>query len=220
MKRREFITLLGGAAAAWPLAARAQQGERVRRVGVLSNFAESDLEAQSMVEALHQTLQELGWVEGRNLRFDHRWAAGNSTRIQAFAKALVALQPDVIVGHVTPAVTALRKETSTIPIVFIQVSDPIGAGFIANLAHPGGNITGFTTYEPSMVGKWVEMLKEMAPRVSRLALRAGCRPHRNARQLQHRSSRANHRAGRPKQITGNFSIPVHGRRRRPNVVRD
>ena len=167
--RRDFITLLGGAAAAWPLAARAQQGERVRRVGVLSNFAESDLEAQSMVEALHQTLQELGWVEGRNLRFDHRWAAGNSTRIQAFAKALVALQPDVIVGHVTPAVTALRKETSTIPIVFIQVSDPIGAGFIANLAHPGGNITGFTTYEPSMVGKWVEMLKEMAPRVSRLA---------------------------------------------------
>jgi len=145
VKRREFITLLGGAAAAWPLAARAQQGERVRRVGVLSNFAESDLEAQSMVEALHQTLQELGWVEGRNLRFDHRWAAGNSTRIQAFAKALVALQPDVIVGHVTPAVAALQKETSTIPIVFIQVSDPIGAGFIANLAHPGGNITGFTT---------------------------------------------------------------------------
>ena len=143
--------------------------ERVRRVGVLSNFAESDLEAQSMVEALHQTLQELGWVEGRNLRFDHRWAAGNSTRIQAFAKALVALQPDVIVGHVTPAVAALQKETSTIPIVFIQVSDPIGAGFIANLAHPGGNITGFTTYEPTMVGKWVEMLKEMAPRVSRLA---------------------------------------------------
>jgi ABC-type uncharacterized transport system substrate-binding protein len=167
--RREFITLLGGAAAAWPLAARAQQTDRVRRVGVLSNFAESDPEAQSMVDALHQTLQELGWVEGRNLRIDRRWAAGNPTRLQAFAKALVALQPDVIVGHVTPAVIALRKETSTIPIVFIQVSDPIGAGFIANLAHPGGSITGFTTYEPSMVGKWVEMLKEMAPRVSRLA---------------------------------------------------
>ena len=169
MKRREFITLLGAGAAAWPLAARAQQGERVRRVGLLSNFAESDPEAQSMVDALHQTLQELGWVEGRNLRIDRRWAAGNPTRLQAFAKALVALQPDVVVGHVTPAVIALRKETSTIPIVFIQVSDPIGAGFIANLAHPGGSITGFTTYEPSMVGKWVEMLKEMAPRVSRLA---------------------------------------------------
>src|SRR5262245_13506666 len=125
MKRRDFITLLGGAAA-WPLAARAQQRERMRSVGVLSNFAESDLEAQSMVEALHQTLQELGWVEGRNLRFDHRWAAGNATRIQAFAKALVALQPDVIVGHVTPAVTALRKETSTIPIVSIQVCESIG----------------------------------------------------------------------------------------------
>src|SRR5262245_3517486 len=169
MKRREFITLFGGAAIAWPLAARAQQGERVRRVGVLSNFAESDLEAQSMVEALHQTLQELGWVEGRNLRIDHRWAAGNSTRMQAFAKALIALQPDVIVGHGTPPVTALQKETSTIPIVFIQVSDPIGAGFIANLAHPGGNITGFTTYESSMVGKWVELLKEMVPSVSQLA---------------------------------------------------
>jgi ABC transporter substrate binding protein len=142
--RRDFITLLGGGAAvAWPRAARGQQAERMRRVGVLSNFAESDPEAQSMVDALHQTLQELGWVEGRNLRIDRRWAAGNPTRLQAFAKALIALQPDVIVGHVTPAVIALRKETSTIPIVFIQVSDPIGAGFIANLAHPGGSITGF-----------------------------------------------------------------------------
>ena len=169
MRRREFITLIGSATATWPLAARAQQLDRVRRVGVLSNFAESDLEAQSMVEALHQTLQELGWVEGRNLRIDHRWAAGNSTRMQAFAKALIALQPDVIVGHGTPPVTVLQKETSTIPIVFIQVSDPIGAGFIANLAHPGGNITGFTTYESSMVGKWVELLKEMVPSVSRLA---------------------------------------------------
>ena len=263
MNRRNFITLLGGAAA-WPLAARAQQREQMRRVGVLSNFAESDLEAQSMVEALHQTLQELGWVEGRNLRFDHRWAAGNATRIQAFAKALVALQPDVIVGHVTPAVAALQKETSTIPIVFIQVSDPIGAGFIANLAHPGGNITGFTTYEPSMVGKWVEMLKEMAPRVSRLAflfnpqtapfvtryyqgplessarslgIQASANPVHNASEIESvitalarepgvglivmpDSFNIVHRAGRPKQITGNFSIPVHGRRRRPNVVRD
>jgi len=167
--RRELLAALGSAAAAWPLAARAQQPERMRRMGVLLNFAESDLEAQSMVEALHQTLQELGWVEGRNLRIDHRWAAGNSTRMQAFAKALIALQPDVIVGHGTPPVTVLQKETSTIPIVFIQVSDPIGAGFIANLAHPGGNITGFTTYESSMVGKWVELLKEMVPSVSRLA---------------------------------------------------
>src|SRR5258708_5976909 len=110
VKRREFIALIGGATATWPLAVRAQQTDRVRRGGVLWNFAESDPEAQSMVDALHQTLQELGWVEGRNLRIDRRWAAGNPTRLQAFAKALVALQPDVIVGHVTPAVIALRKE--------------------------------------------------------------------------------------------------------------
>jgi len=161
MKRRAFITLLGGAAA-WPLAARAQQGERVRRVGVLSTFAESDPEAQSLVQALDQTLQELGWVEGRNLRIDRRWAASNPGRIEGFAKLLIVLEPDVIVAHGTPAVIALRNETRSIPIVFVQVTDPIGAGFIANLAHPGGNITGFTTYEPSMVGKWGEMLKEIA----------------------------------------------------------
>jgi ABC-type uncharacterized transport system substrate-binding protein len=168
VNRRSFITLLGGAAA-WPLAARAQQAGRVRRVGVLSNIAESDLEAQSMVAAFDQTLQDLGWVDGRNLRIDRRWAAGNRDRIEAFAKALVGLEPDAIVAYTTPAVIALRKETSTIPIVFVQISDPIGTGFITNLAHPGGNITGFTNFESSMVGKWAEMLKEMAPRVSRVA---------------------------------------------------
>jgi putative tryptophan/tyrosine transport system substrate-binding protein len=169
VNRRSFITLLSGAAAAWPLAARAQQAGRVRRVGVLSNIAESDLEAQSMVAAFDQTLQDLGWVDGRNLRIDRRWAAGNRDRIEAFAKALVGLEPDAIVAYTTPAVIALRKETSTIPIVFVQISDPIGTGFITNLAHPGGNITGFTNFESSMVGKWAEMLKEMAPRVSRVA---------------------------------------------------
>jgi putative tryptophan/tyrosine transport system substrate-binding protein len=169
VKRREFITLLGGGVAAWPLSARAQQAGRVRRVGVLSNIAESDLEAQSMVAAFDQTLQDLGWVDGRNLRIDRRWAAGNRDRIEAFAKALVGLEPDAIVAYTTPAVIALRKETSTIPIVFVQISDPIGTGFITNLAHPGGNITGFTNFESSMVGKWAEMLKEMAPRVSRVA---------------------------------------------------
>jgi putative tryptophan/tyrosine transport system substrate-binding protein len=169
MRRRDFITLLGRAVAAWPLAARAQQGERVRRIGVLSSLAESDLEAQSMVEALDQTLQQSGWMDGRNIRIDHRWAAGNLGQIEAFAKALVAMDPDVFVAHGTPAVGALRKQTRTLPIVFVQVTDPIGAGFIANLAHPGGNITGFTTYESSMAGKWVEMLKEMAPHTSRIA---------------------------------------------------
>jgi putative ABC transport system substrate-binding protein len=168
MRRRSFITLLGGAAA-WPLAARAQQPDRMRRVGVLAGMGESDPEAQSTVEALDQTLQRFGWVEGRNLRIDRRWGAGNPGRIATFAKALIALEPDVIVAHGTPAVIALRKETGTIPIVFVQVTDPIDSGFIANLAHPGGNMTGFTSQEPSMVGKWVEMLKEMAPRISRVA---------------------------------------------------
>jgi len=168
VKRREFIALLGGAAAAWPLAAHAQR-EKMRRIGVLSTFAESDPEAQSLVETLDQTLQELGWVEGRNLRIDRRWAAGNPGRIEGFVKTLIELEPDVFVAHGTPAVSALQKQTRNIPIVFVQVTDPIGAGFITNLAHPGGNITGFTTYEPSMVGKWGEMLKEMAPAISRIA---------------------------------------------------
>ena len=147
--------------------------ERARRLQVEDElkfaFAESDPEAQSLVEALDQTLRELGWVEGRNLRIDRRWAAGNPGRIEGFVKTLIELEPDVFVAHGTPAVSALQKQTRNIPIVFVQVTDPIGAGFITNLAHPGGNITGFTTYEPSMVGKWGEMLKEMAPAISRIA---------------------------------------------------
>ena len=166
--RREFITLLGGAAA-WPVRARAQQGEQMRRLGVLSNIGESDMEAQSMAAALHKGLRELSWVNGRNLQIDHRWGAGNPERVAAFAKELIGLKPEVIVAHTTPSVIALRRETDTIPLVFVQVSDPIGTGFITNLAHPGGNITGFTNFESSMVGKWVEMLKEMAPGISRIA---------------------------------------------------
>ena len=146
MQRREFITLLGGAAT-WPLAASAQQADQVRRVGVLSNIAESDLEAQSMVAALHEELRKLGWVNGRNLQIDHRWAAGNAGRAAAFAKELVALKPDVIVAHTTPSVVAMQKQTDSIPIVFVQISDPIGGGFITNLARPDGNITGFTNFE-------------------------------------------------------------------------
>ena len=121
MRRREFITLLGGAAAMWPLAAIAQQADQVRRIGVLSNIGESDLEAQSMVTALHEELRKLGWIDGRNLRVDHRWAVGNPERATAFAKELVALKPEVIVGHTTPSVIALRKQTGTIPIVFVQI---------------------------------------------------------------------------------------------------
>jgi putative tryptophan/tyrosine transport system substrate-binding protein len=169
MKRRDFITLLGSAAVAWPLAARAQQGGYLRRVGVLSNIGESDPEAQSMVAALQQTLRKLGWVDGRNIRVDHRWAASNPARMADLAKQLVALQPDVLVAHTSVPVIALRQETATIPIVFVQVADPIGSGFITNLAHPGGDITGFSSFEASMGGKWAEMLKEIAPGTTRVA---------------------------------------------------
>jgi putative tryptophan/tyrosine transport system substrate-binding protein len=169
VRRRDFMTLLGGAAVAWPLAAQGQQGGYLRRVGVLTNLGESDPEAQSMVAALHQTLRQLGWVDGRNIRVEHRWAAGNPARIADLAKQLVALQPDVIVAHTSVPVIALRQETATIPIVFVQVADPIGSGFITNLAHPGGNITGFSSFEPSMGGKWAEMLKEIAPSTTKVA---------------------------------------------------
>jgi putative ABC transport system substrate-binding protein len=169
MRRREFITVLVGAAA-YPFAVRAQQADGMRRVGMLSNLAESDPEAQAPVAALHQALAELGWVDGRNLRIDHRWAAGDGRRLIAFAKELLSLQPAVVIGHTTPSVVALHNETDTIPIVFVQISDPIGAGFITNLARPGGNMTGFTNFEAPMGGKWVEMLKEIAPGVARVAL--------------------------------------------------
>src|SRR6516165_7740879 len=169
MRRREFIALLGSGVAGWPLAARAQQGARVRHLGVLSNIGESDPEAQLMVAAFHQAMEELGWVDGRNIRIDHRWAAANPARLADLAKQLVALQPDVLVAHTSVPVIALRKETATIPTVFVQVADPIGSGFITNLAHPGGNITGFSTFEASMGGKWVELLKEIAPNTTRVA---------------------------------------------------
>src|SRR5262249_41724691 len=133
MRRREFISLLCGATVAWPIAARAQQAEQMRRVGVLSNAEESDPEAQSMVAALHQSLGELGWVDGRNIQIDHRWAASNPARIADLAKQLVALQPNVLVAHTSVPVIALRTETATIPIVFVQVADPIGSGFISDL---------------------------------------------------------------------------------------
>jgi putative tryptophan/tyrosine transport system substrate-binding protein len=168
VRRRDFVATLG-AAIVWPLAARAQQPDRVRRLGLLANIAESDPEAQAMVGALQQGLKELGWVEGRNLLVDRRWGAGNPARVATLAKELVGLKPDVIVGYTTPAVLALRKETSSIPIVFVQISGPIGTGFVTNMAHPGGNITGFTNFESSMAGKWAEMLKEIAPGTSRVA---------------------------------------------------
>jgi putative ABC transport system substrate-binding protein len=174
VRRRDFVTLLGGAAVApsflWPLAARAQQGERVRRIGALMGVAENDPARQSFVPAFTQALQELGWHDGGNVRIDYRWGGGDSDRIQSYARELVELRPDLILGHTTPVVAALKRETRTIPIVFTQVSDPVGSGFITSFAEPSGNITGFTNLESSMSSKLVELLKEIAPAVSRVAL--------------------------------------------------
>jgi putative ABC transport system substrate-binding protein len=169
VKRRHFITLIGGAAA-WPLAARAQQPERMRRIGVLMSLAESDPEAQARVAAFRKGLQTLGWAEGRNVRIDIRWAASDAALMQRFAKELVALQPDLILSHNTPTTASLLQQTRTIPIVFVVVSDPVGSDFVASFPRPGGNVTGFTNIEPTMAGKWLELLKEIAPNVARVAL--------------------------------------------------
>jgi putative ABC transport system substrate-binding protein len=170
MKRREVITLLGGAAAGWPLAARAQQGERMRRIGVLMPYAADDPETKSRLTAFRQTLERLGWSEDRNVRIDYRFAAGSSDRYLPLARELMALQPDVIVAVTTPVAATLQRETRAIPIVFTSVSDPIGGGFVASLARPGGNFTGVLLYEDGIMGKWLAMLKEIAPRLTRAAL--------------------------------------------------
>ena len=167
MKRREFITLLGGAAA-WPLAARAQQGERMRRVGVLMSFGESDPQIKARVAAFREGLQKLGWTESRNIQIDARWAP-HVESLEQSAKELVALQPDVILSATTPTTAALLQQTHTIPIIMAAVSDPVGDRFVASLPRPGGNVTGFLNLEASMSGKWLELLKEIAPRVARVA---------------------------------------------------
>jgi putative ABC transport system substrate-binding protein len=168
MKRRNFITLLGGVAA-WPLAARADQGERVRRVGVLIAFDESDPEAQRYIKAFLQGLQELGWAHGRNVEIEYRWGAANLDRIRTYAAELVRLKPDVILAQTALVVAPLQRETSTVPIVFMQIVDPVESGFVASLARPGGNLTGFTPFEFSTATKWLELLKEIAPGVTRVA---------------------------------------------------
>jgi putative ABC transport system substrate-binding protein len=169
MRRREFITLVGGSAAAWPLAARGQQDGRVRRIGVLMGYAENDSEAQPWIAAFREGLQKLGWTEGRNIRVDTRWASADTEAMQRFAQELVALQPDLILSATSPAVAALLQQTRTIPIVFALVADPVGSGFVASFARPGGNVTGFVIVEGSLGGKWLELLKEIAPRVARVA---------------------------------------------------
>jgi len=169
LRRRNFITLLGGAAAAWPVAARAQQPERRRRIGVLLSIAESDPEAQRRIQALRQGLQELGWIEGRNVSVEYRFGAADAARIAVQVADLVALKPDVIVGNSTPVVTALRQATSSIPVVFVQIIDPVGSGLVESLARPGGNLTGFSDFELGTSSKWLELLKEITPNTTRVA---------------------------------------------------
>ena len=170
MRRRDFMTLVGGAATAWPLAARAQQAQRMRRVGILIGFAESDPAAQSWLTAFRGALAKLGWTESSNFQIELRWASDNPDRMKAFAKELVDLRPDAILSVTTPVTNALVRETQTIPIVIVTVADPIASGFVTNVGRPGGNVTGFALYEPSMGGKWLELLKRIAPGVTRVAL--------------------------------------------------
>jgi putative ABC transport system substrate-binding protein len=185
MRRRDFVSVLCGAAA-WPLVARAApaseasgqrgdpkaQGERMRRIGVLTSFAQDDPETAARIAKFRRELERLGWLDGRNIRIDFRFGGGSPGRFEALAKEMIAEQPDVIVGHTTPVASALHRATRTIPVVFVNVSDPIGAGFIANLAWPGGNFTGVLHYEAGIPGKWLALLKEIAPGIARAALLA------------------------------------------------
>ena len=169
LRRRQFITLLGGAAA-WPLAARAQQPAQLRRIGVLMPFAEDDPVGQARVAAFVQGLQQSGWTDGRNVRIDYRWSAGDADRIRKLAMELIALGPDVVMAFTSAAVAPLRQVTSTVPIVFAVVADPVGAGYVESLARPSGNVTGFEAYEYGVSGKWIELLKEIVPHLTRVAV--------------------------------------------------
>src|SRR5260221_5766714 len=169
MKRREFITLLGGAAVAWPLAARAQQPDRMRRIGVLMAFADGPL-GRSHIAIFRHALEETGWVEGRNFQIDERWGGGDADRLRLYAVELVDLKPDVIFAGGGRAITALKQQTRDIPIVFEGPSDPVRQGFVASMARPGGNLTGFSAFEPSIVGKLLEALREVAPQTARVSL--------------------------------------------------
>jgi putative ABC transport system substrate-binding protein len=169
MKRREFVSFVAGAAA-WPLAAQAQQGAGMRRLGVLAGYAANDSLGQSLAAILPQSLAALGWIEGRNVQIDWRWASADPKLYQSYAAELVALRPDVLVLQSSPAVAALRRSPNTIPAVFIMITDPLGQGFVNNLAHPGGNMTGFSDYDPPIASKWVELLKQIKPSLAGVAL--------------------------------------------------
>jgi putative tryptophan/tyrosine transport system substrate-binding protein len=168
VKRREFIRVLGGAAA-WPLAARAQQGERMRRIGVLMGQGKDDPGNTARIAGFEQTLGKFGWRHGQNVFAEYRWGAGNIDQMQSYARELIDLRPDVVVAESTPAASALRRESQTVPIIFMQVGNPVGSGFVASLAHPEGNMTGFTNFEPTMGSKWLELLKEVAPHLASVA---------------------------------------------------
>jgi putative tryptophan/tyrosine transport system substrate-binding protein len=168
--RRKFLATLGGAVVAWPLAARAQQGERMRRIAVLMNYLETDPEGQVRLSALRDALRKLGWADGGNIRIEYRWGAGKDDRIQAYAAELIGLSPDAIVANSTPSIAVLKGLTRAVPIVFVQVADPVGGGFVASYAQPRGNITGFTDLETSVAGKWIELLKEAAPSADRVVV--------------------------------------------------
>ena len=170
MRRRAFITLIGGAAVAWPLAARAQQGERMRRIGVLLNLGSDDQEGQTRNAAFLQALQELGWTVGRNVRIDYRWGAGNAELYRKHAADLVALAPDIILTNGNSTIGPVLQTTRTVPIVFVNVTDPVAGGFVESLARPGGNATGFASAEYGMAGKWLELLKQIAPHVKHAAV--------------------------------------------------
>ena len=170
MRRREFIAALGSAVVARPFAARAQQPERVRHVGALMNVVQEDPGGAADVVAFRQGLAELGWIEGRNIQIEFRWPGGDIDRVQTFAKELVGLRPDVLIGRSTPTTAALKQETATIPIIFVNVPEPVEQGFVQGFARPGGNITGFTNFEASIGGKWLQLLKEVDPRIARVAV--------------------------------------------------
>jgi len=173
MRRREFLGLVGGAAATWPLVARAQQGSRIRRIGLVMNLAADDPGALSRITAFVQSLQQLGWTDGRNVQIIGRWTAGNADSLRKYAAELVAIGPDVIVASAGPTIRALQQATRTVPIVFVGIADPVSAGFVASLARPGGNMTGFISFEYGTSAKWLELLKEVDPRVTRGAVLRG-----------------------------------------------
>ena len=170
MKRREFISLLGGAAAVWPLAARAQQAERMRRIGVLLNMTADDVVHRAYIAAFREVMAQLGWTDGRNVKIDVRWSGGDGARLRKDAEELLGLRPDVVVAGVGPTTPVLQQLTRTVPIVFVTVVDPVGAGFIDRLARPGGNMTGFIQFEYTLSGKWLELLREIVPHVSRVGV--------------------------------------------------